>query len=657
MPDEPSADAGVLSDDGLAPAQLDHDGRARPEPAESTPGGPGHGQLEGPGAPRPLKGPRHARVVERPTVSRGRTPVRELLVVFVVTGLLTLAWFRHAWAHPTGFQVGIPGDADEYDWFLAWVPWAIGHGINPLISTLVNAPKGANLMWNTSVILPGVVMAPFTVLFGPALSYNILITFAPALDCAFAYWAFRRWCGRLPSLVGALVFAFCPFVAAQSPGHLAQVLLMSVPLFLIVLDRLLVVQSGRAWLDGLMLGVLAWAQLLTGEELLAMEASVAVVAVVIIAWVNWHSVPAKRAYALPGLGVGAVVFVVLSAPFLGYQYLGPYKVQSPHPWNTYVTDLLNFFVPTNITQLAPAWAINISAHFVQGEDGSYLGIPVIALAVFAMVVGRRRGVVWAAATIGLVAAVFSMGPTLHIYGHNSHVPLPDDLLQRLPAMKNLLPARFASVTALGAGFLVALGLSELSRRHWAQKAGGWAMAVAALALICPIANYPATLALKYPAFATGWACPKPAGGAANKAKPPVALVMPTGNEVDLLWQAEANFCFAMPTSTGMTGTHPITKAVPYVLSISDGGPNPPAITPQIRQKFATVLQADHVSEVIVTPENPASPTWSPPGQAQLVVWLEAMLGGPPAQYREMYFAYSWKVPPYHEVATGDFSSH
>ena len=80
----------------------------------------------------------------------------------------------------------------------AWVPYALGHGLNPLVSTFVNFPQGVNLMWNTSVLLPSFLMSPVTVIFGAAFSYNILATAAPALGSTFAYMAFRRWTGRAP---------------------------------------------------------------------------------------------------------------------------------------------------------------------------------------------------------------------------------------------------------------------------------------------------------------------------------------------------------------------------------------------------------------------------------------------------------------------------
>lgn len=70
--------------------------------------------------------------------------------------------FHKAWAQPLGSQIGGAGDADEYSWFLSWMPFAVGHGLDPLVSHYVGFPTGVNLMWNTSVLLPSLPMAPTT---------------------------------------------------------------------------------------------------------------------------------------------------------------------------------------------------------------------------------------------------------------------------------------------------------------------------------------------------------------------------------------------------------------------------------------------------------------------------------------------------------------
>ena len=128
----------------------------------------------------------------------------------------------------------------------------------------------------------------------------------------------------------------------------------SAPLFLILFDRLLVVQSAKPWREGLALGLLAWAQLLTGEEVLAMEAVTAAIAVAVLCVLNRAALAAHFGYAWKGLKVAGGLFIVLAAPFLAFQYFGPDRVQNVHPPDVYVSDLLNFVIPTNITRLAPA---------------------------------------------------------------------------------------------------------------------------------------------------------------------------------------------------------------------------------------------------------------------------------------------------------------
>lgn len=114
--------------------------------------------------------------------------------MFVISLALAVAWWHLAWQYPRGNQIGGAGDADEYSWFFSWVPFAIGHGLNPLVSTYVNFPSGINLMWNTSVLLPSFVMAPVTVLFGPAFSYNVVLSLAPRWHAPSPTW--RSGVGR-----------------------------------------------------------------------------------------------------------------------------------------------------------------------------------------------------------------------------------------------------------------------------------------------------------------------------------------------------------------------------------------------------------------------------------------------------------------------------
>ncbi len=588
---------------------------------------------------------------------RGRPALWEVAVVFALGLGLGIALFHQAWAWPSSTLVGSAGDADEYSWFLSWAPFAIGHGLDPLVSHYVDFPAGVNLMWNTSVLLPAWVMSPVTVVFGAAFSYNVLVTAAPVLCTTFAYVAFRRWTGRPAALGGALVFGFSPYIVSQSVGHLSQTLIMSAPLMLVLADRLLVVQSGRTWLDGSLLGLLAWAQLLTGEELLAMEAVTAVIAVAALCAIGHRELGEHFAYAVRGLWVAAGVFAVLAAPFLAVQYLGPYKVQNAHPANRYVTDLLNFVVPTRSTQLAPAAALRASRHFTGNgsEHGAYIGIPLVLFLVLALVLARRRPVTWVALAVAAGAAVLSMGPTVHVLGHITHVYLPGYVLQKLPVLRNLLPDRFASTMTLGVGLLVALGLDELKHLRRPALAGGWALAGAGLAAIVPTVHFAASASPLFSAFYAGSSCP-PAAPGPSPSHPPVAIVLPVVNELDLRWQAESKFCFVMPSATGMTGTSR-TNAQEHGLLFRAGSPSmrKPPLTAAARQEAAQEVRALDIKEIVVSPQSPSQPLWSYQDQAQLVAWVEWLLGQAPRQSHEIYITYVWdSLPPAGEIASGRF---
>jgi hypothetical protein len=578
-----------------------------------------------------------------------------VLAVFVVALGLALALFHRDLSDLFDAQLGGAGDADEYSWFLSWVPFAVGHGLNPILSTYVNYPTGVNLMWNTSVLLPSFLMAPVTVVFGAAFSYNVLVTMAPVLSATFAHMAFRRWTGRLPALAGALIFGFSPYMVAQSIGHLAQTLIMSAPLVLILLDRLLVVQRGKPWRDGLLLGLLGWAQLLTGEEVLAMEVVTGAIAVAALCYMGRREVSLRFPYALRGSAVAAGLFVVLSAPFLAYQYHGPYQVQDVHPAKAYVSDLFNFFVPTSATALSPAAALRASAHFTGNgvEQDAYIGIPLILFIVLAVVLARRRPVTWVGLTVAAGAALLSMGPTAHVLGYVSHFYLPDSVLARLPALHNLLPDRFASMMTLGEGLLVALGLEELKRSRWPTMVGGWALAGAGMVAIFPTVQFPANASPSFGEFTSGLACP-PAGTGHPPGRPPVALVVPAVNELDLRWQAEANYCFVTPSATGLTGTNSgDIKFRGFLRTLADPLRPMPPTTLAIRAEAAKEIQALDIREIVVVPQSPAAPNWSPQQQAEAVVWVEWLVGQAPQQGLSTYRAYFWKdLPPVADIASG-----
>ena len=103
---------------------------------------------------------------------------------------------------------------------------------------------------------------------------------------------------------------------------------------------------------------------------------------------------------------------------------------------------------------------------------------------------------------------------------------------------------------------------------------------------------------------TGYACPRSSAGTGSSSRP-VALVLPTINEMALRWQAEARFCYTMPSATGMTGTNAgDVGQLPLILTIGQPGLNLPALTPGLRADLAEQIKSLHISEIIVAPGVP-----------------------------------------------------
>jgi hypothetical protein len=130
------------------------------------------------------------------------------LVLLVFLGLAV--WmFAPAWSSPTDTTLeGGDGDPAIFMWFLRWVPFALEHGHDPLLTHRLNYPDGVNLMWNTSLPLLGLLLAPVTVTLGPVLSLNLLLVLGYALSAWCAYLAIRRFApGQLAAAVAVAVVA------------------------------------------------------------------------------------------------------------------------------------------------------------------------------------------------------------------------------------------------------------------------------------------------------------------------------------------------------------------------------------------------------------------------------------------------------------------
>ena len=108
--------------------------------------------------------------------ARARAWAPWLIVFCYLLGAVYVTW--HLWADPVSrAQVGDPEDVDQFAFFVRYAATAVSHGHLPaLVTTALNAPRGISMMWNTSFLLPGIVLSPVTLLAGPQVTLTIVLT-------------------------------------------------------------------------------------------------------------------------------------------------------------------------------------------------------------------------------------------------------------------------------------------------------------------------------------------------------------------------------------------------------------------------------------------------------------------------------------------------
>jgi hypothetical protein len=446
---------------------------------------------------------------------------------WLVVGLYLLASFAltwRLWADPAGRMVAYnPGDINLFAWFMRYSATAVSHGRLPaLVTTGLNAPQGINLMWNTSALLPGVVLAPVTLLAGPQTSLTILLTAGFAGSAASLFWVLRRWGASVTAAgIGGAVYGFSPALLAAGIGHFHLQFAVLPPL---IIDALLRILTGRGraggsalrsglW-SGLWLGLLIAAQLFTGEELLADTAvAAAVVVAVLVIGHPRATVAAVRSRAWPmlgGVGVALAVAAVTCGRALWVQFRGPLASHGS-PW------VVSEFHSYPYAFVTPSGALLFHTRASAAAAGgypeplpeylAYLGWPLlVVLAVAAVWFWRDPRIRLAAVTFALLE-LFSLGVVSETAG-GWHYPasiLPWHWLAHLPLLADLLPDRLSILADGAAAVLLAFALDRARGlgAHWHPRLTGTVATAVAVLAVLPLIPRPVPVADVTP-LPAGW---------------------------------------------------------------------------------------------------------------------------------------------------------
>jgi hypothetical protein len=472
-------------------------------------------------------------------------------------------------------------DFQVMTWSLEWWPWAVLHGHDPLHTNAVWAPWGYSTAWMTSIPALALLAAPMTLTLGPLAAYNVLMLAALPAAALAAYALCRELTHRfVPALIGGYIYGFSPYLLGQTIAqHLNLVQIWPFPLIALLAIRYLRGTCRPRWLVA---GTAILGAIVLGSslELLAVAAPVATVALV-VAYVT-AAAPRTSILKLTAWLATAGTFVgLLALPFAWLTLVQP-RPPLPYAPERYAIDVANVVVPTTtVLGGTLATTLHLSAGFVGnvGEQGGYLGVPLLLVCLAAIVTDRRRGV-WVAGVALVASFVWSMGPDIVIAGRT--VASEPISLDRLPVLDLSLPSRMAFLTALAAAVLAAVGLAR-PRVRWLRLAAGAVVLVSLWPQHGQLSLPRGAVAIRtkqgLPLFA--WqtaAVPQPPAAVSRPLRPDLSLlVLPFGSRTPAAyWQAEGGMRFR--TVGGYTPFLPL-QAVgdPTISSLFAGYPGPLAI--------------------------------------------------------------------------------
>lgn len=229
-----------------------------------------------------------------------------VLVAYLAAGI-ALTWPRASYL--ARGLLPETGDVSSYVWALWWTAHQVTHLANPWFTGHMAAPAGVQLGFDTTLPLPGLIMTPVTVAFGPSASFSLLTIVTPGLLCYAAYRAARLWLRTLTGAIAAgAFFGLSSMLAFQDWTHLNIALgAISLP---VTLEAAVWLRRRPGTRQALVLGVVLGASVLVNQETAVMAAIIAVLA--LAGWLARRPARDKAAAA----AIAAVAALVVASPQL-----------------------------------------------------------------------------------------------------------------------------------------------------------------------------------------------------------------------------------------------------------------------------------------------------------------------------------------------------
>ncbi len=493
----------------------------------------------------------------------GRAAKARDATTVIIYVLIAVAIYVRLWANlQHGYLVSSDGDQYLFEWFFAVAADSVWHLHNPLFSYLQNYPDGVNMMANTATLGLGIPLSPITLLFGPSVTWTIVLTGSLAATAAAYYWIFSRHLvrSRVAAAIGGGLCGFAPAMISHGTAHPNFVALFLIPF--IVLRLIKLAQTGNPVRNGALVGLMLSYQIFLGEEVLFIGmlyfAAFALAYTVSRPREAWGMAPRFGA----GILVAAFVAFVLVAYPLWWQFHGPqsYDALIHGQRGNDVAAFVRFSTESiaGDASSAKGFAWNPT------EENAFFGWPLVALTIVnAIWLARTSLIARTFALSGFVMAVLSLGVRIVVFHHDTHIPGLWRMFATLPLFESLIESRLAIACIPPVGALLALATDRVLELTPAQPVRGlrglWLGAVAAVLL--PIVPTRLEVEQRMPApefFSSGtWQHYVDPGGSV------VVAPIPGDDPVALDWQMTAGMGFPIAGGYFVGPTGPNDKRGRY----------------------------------------------------------------------------------------------
>ncbi len=418
---------------------------------------------------------------DKDTKVRG-DPLAHLLAIALYIALAVL------FTYPLVFnmdRVNGAGDPAVMVWSMAWIQHALLSGA-PLFEANIFYPTENTLAY-TDLLLPSAMftLPLYLITNNPLINFNVVLILTYVLSGYTVFLLAKRIMGRMPyalptSLFAGAVYALCPY----RTGHITQLNSMTtylLPLILLFMHKFL--EDGRKPRD-LFLAALFFALNATSGLYYGVFAILMMAAFFIIWSLIKREFPKKEdfLYGVIFFGFFGLVLAYILWPYLALSGAGDHSRPVEQAAGGSV-------IPAALLTSPPeGWLLGWTpeAFGTSNEDGKpmyeltlYPGLAVAAMAAFGLFFGRIRTHSKLYALLGLVIAVFSLGPLIPLGDIN--IPLPFYLLYEfVPGFGSLrVPARMWAIVMIPIAILAAFGLRKLMENLGGKKA---ALALAAISI-------------------------------------------------------------------------------------------------------------------------------------------------------------------------------